>query len=124
VGAPHRGDGHIPFYQIHQFSETLKVAKILLLDKEDLIHKAVGGCFAKLESGTSNVKNYFERALQTNAKDHASICDRKVLAIEETHVPGWHGLTRGKPGLTQDRGGRDNALPLIPGHWAANKRIT
>jgi len=66
------------FIRSHQFSETLKVAKILLLDKEDLIHKAVGGCFAKLESGTSNVKNYF-------LKEHCKQMPRTMLryAIEK-----------------------------------------
>ena len=42
MGKTDRRHGNIFFIKHKRYEETLKIAKILLNDKEDLVHKAVG----------------------------------------------------------------------------------
>jgi 3-methyladenine DNA glycosylase AlkD len=47
------------FIRHGRFSETLKIAKLLLADEQDLIHKAVGGCYEKSGSATFKARQRF-----------------------------------------------------------------
>ena len=50
------------FIKQHEFSETLKIAKILLLDREDLIHKAVGWMLREIGKRHQKTEEFFLKA--------------------------------------------------------------
>ena len=66
------------FIRSHQFSETLKVSKILLSDKEDLIYKAVGWMLRELGKRDIGCEELF-------LKEHCKQMPRTMLryAIEK-----------------------------------------
>ncbi len=58
------------FIKEHEFSETLKIARMLLSDKEDLIHKAVGWMLREvgkrdLEAEEQFLKKHFHEMPRT-----------------------------------------------------------
>lgn len=60
-----------------EYEDTFKVAKILLSDKHDLIHKAVGWMLERGRKKNIGSKRagFFKKTLQTNAKDNVKVCN-------------------------------------------------
>jgi 3-methyladenine DNA glycosylase AlkD len=54
------------FIKRHNFDETLRIARLLLSDPEDLIHKAVGWMLREVEKRQNTVAEAF---LQTHYRD-------------------------------------------------------
>ncbi|MDP2924004.1 MAG: DNA alkylation repair protein [Candidatus Omnitrophota bacterium] len=66
------------FIKNNRFADTLKIAKILISDKEDLIHKAVGWMLREIGKRNKNVEKFF-------LKEYYKIMPRTMLryAIEK-----------------------------------------
>jgi len=79
------------FIKRREFTETLKIARILLSDKEDLIHKAVGWMLREIG------KRHLETA-ERFLKKHCTTMPRTMLryAIERFPEPKRHRYLKGK----------------------------
>ena len=79
------------FIKRNQFSDTLKISKILLSDKEDLIHKAVGWMLREIGKRNINIEENF---LKTNYKNMPRTMLR--YAIEKFPEPKRQRYLKGK----------------------------
>ena len=78
------------FIKNNQFDDSLKIAGILLQDKEDLIHKAVGWMLREIGKRDIEVRGIvFTKALPDNAPNHAALRDRKIYSIKKAQVYEW-----------------------------------
>ena len=79
------------FIKRNQFSDTLKISKILLSDKEDLIHKAVGWMLREIGKRNISIEENF---LKTNYKNMPRTMLR--YAIEKFPEPKRQRYLKGK----------------------------